>query len=227
MIRKQVNDSTRSNIIWISSQLVRWFIFWGMFMDRYNWYGYSWEYPSMVGRLRRSSIFSISWWMGVCILYLFCNWCDYVFYLLFLVPQFTAFELNMGLVSLTVRCLVFIFRRDVQKLQPEVWSALYYICFSFPFVFPCDYYKFLPDVVLLFVRFSNTSCSIYRALHSSQHMHSWCCSGQRYTIRLCQDMPIFWVVFWRDFDCLILLLTWIWTGTCCIYWHAPAELLYN
>ncbi|KAE9445488.1 hypothetical protein C3L33_22614, partial [Rhododendron williamsianum] len=36
------------------------------------------------------------------------------------VPQFTAFELNMGLVSLTVRCLVFIFRRDVQKLQPEI-----------------------------------------------------------------------------------------------------------
>ncbi|KAF7132406.1 hypothetical protein RHSIM_Rhsim09G0075100 [Rhododendron simsii] len=36
------------------------------------------------------------------------------------VPQFTAFELNMGLVSLSVRCLVFIFRRDVQKLQPEI-----------------------------------------------------------------------------------------------------------
>lgn len=81
-----------------------------------------------------------------------------------------------------VRCVVFAFRRDVQKLNPEVRKSstsmhvIAFVCILSLIVVRYIVRQFFP-------RLSNISCLICLVLCSSQRMRSWCCSGQRFIIR--------------------------------------------
>lgn len=137
----------------------------------------------MVGRHKKYSISSISWLMEVCMMCI--NLVRGLFNAIIHLKDVMFY-------FLVVRCVVFAFRRDVQKLNPEVW------------LLPFSYFRLstlswliFPDTTFLFFnyRLCNTFCLVCQALHFSQRMHCLYCSGQKFTIRFILFLNLFAVVF--------------------------------
>lgn len=139
---------------------------------RYNWLEYNWEYQSMVGRHKKYSISSISWLMEVCIYF------SWSFYLLFYSKLAIFYLNNVIFYFLLVRCVVFAFRRDVQKLNPEVSASIQLFPLLYTRITNFPWYKFF-----VLDRLCNTFYLVCQALHFSQRMHCLYCSGQKFTIR--------------------------------------------
>lgn len=75
----------------------------------------------MDGPLKKFSIFSISWLMEVCNFLVYCTLSCYSLSDLIL---FCKLVMVYAAYFFAVRSIVFVFRRDVQKLQPEVKNDL-------------------------------------------------------------------------------------------------------
>ena len=81
-------------------------------LGRFNWWESNWEFRNTGGRRRRSFTFSISLWMEVCAaIWLWSR----LFSLLFDLCSSCVYA---------VRAVVFVFRRDVQFMHPEVHHHL-------------------------------------------------------------------------------------------------------
>jgi len=78
--------------------------------------------------------------------------------------------------SSAVRCVVFVFRRSVQHLNPEVSPFPFFSSSTEP---PCSPLIHCETWFRFFCIYS----LICLACFSSQHTHSWYYSGQRYTTR--------------------------------------------
>ncbi|KAJ6312785.1 hypothetical protein OIU77_014336 [Salix suchowensis] len=89
---------------------------------------------------------------------------------------------------MAVRCLLFVFRRNIESIHPPVWLCSTFTSLSPP-VFKKKNFIGLRRLLIgkldrfCYSRFSNISSLISQAWHSSPHMRFWFCSGQRFTIR--------------------------------------------
>jgi hypothetical protein len=137
----------------------------------------------MAGLRRRFFIFSTSSWMGVCIsifskqtnmlsiviLSCYVDWGFFVFF------------------YMAVRCLLFVFRRNVESIHPPVWGCSTFTSLSLSLIYNLIGLQWLLIGKLdnfCYSRFSNISSWISQVWHSSPHMRFWFCSGQRFTTRL-------------------------------------------
>lgn len=135
-----------------------------------------------------------------------------------------------------VRCLVFIFFRNVQRLQPEVQGTLnwasnlihfltYHHRYQYLLVVAFNMVIFTHTVCVCVCRLSNISYLICRVLPSLQHMHFWSCFGLKFITR-----QVLICLLWFSSFMIVCFVVWFcssdyWLGFKCFCRHVLYPLM--